>query len=93
MPAPLEPNRFVMVELCAGSARLSASFRDRGCQVFPFDNNCNMRRPCVTVFDLDLTQTDVWLVPMDLFTLEAVNYIHIGPPCGTSRAARNRPVP
>ena len=85
--------RLVMIEVCAGSARLSASFRDVGAVVFPFDNSRNRHVPCVTVFELDLTQLNAWQLLSDIIKTETVSYIHVAPPCGTASSARGRPIP
>ena len=85
--------KLVFIELCAGSARLSATFRHFKAHVHPIDSNRNRHKTFVTVFDFDLTQANAWLLLVELMEEIDPDYIHIAPPCGTASAARNRPLP
>ena len=86
-------NQLVFIEICAGSARLSATFRHFKAKVHPIDSNRNRHKPFVTVFDFDLTQKGAWTMLKELIDEIYPDYIHFAPPCGTSSAARERPLP
>ena len=73
----------MMIELCAGSAMLSYSFKLRKCMVLPFDNNRNKHTPKTTVFELDLTQDNAWSIIKDILNNEEIILLHVAPPCGT----------
>ena len=81
-----------MIELCAGCGQLSASFRDLGYQILPFDHSHNRHHTRVTVYELDLTGPDAYNILHDIILNCNVVYIHAAPPCGTASRARNRPI-
>lgn len=82
-----------VVEMCAGSAQLSASFKKIGAQSIPFDWKGNRHQTRVTVYQLDLTLPGAFDVLSELFSDSSIIYVHFAPPCGTSSKARNRPIP
>jgi hypothetical protein len=82
-----------VVEICAGSAQLSASFRKLGANTIPFDWKRNRHQTKVTVYQLDLTAPGAFDVLSGLFTEDGIIYVHFAPPCGTASKAREKPVP
>ena len=83
----------VFVELCAGSAKLSAAFRDVGFQVVAVDHKSNEHSQRVRCIEVDLSKPDAWSIISDMLSEDNIHHVHLGPPCGTASAARNRPVP
>ena len=82
----------IFLELCAGSAKLSAAVRSTGISVVPIDHKHNRHAPRCKLVQLDLAQPHAW--NQILFLLD--NYIvvacHIAPPCGTCSRARGIPM-
>eukprot|EP00435_Cladocopium_sp_Y103_P008239 s5288_g2.t1 len=82
----------VMVEICAGSAVLSAEAQKKGFQVFPIDHSHNRFRAAAAILVIDLAHPDSrQLLPM-LFETVRPSWCHMGLPCGTCSRARERPV-
>ena len=82
-----------VVEICAGSAQLSASFKRIGLNTLPFDWKGNRHRTKVTIYQLDLTLPGAFEVLSELLSDSGIIFVHFAPPCGTASKARNRPVP
>ena len=83
----------IFLELCAGSARLSAAVRSTGIPVVPIDHAHNRHAPRCKIVQLDLAQPHAWdqlIFLLDNFTVVAC---HIAPPCGTCSRARGIPLP
>ena len=81
-----------MVEICAGSAVLSARAQRCGFQVFPIDHSHNRFRAAASILVIDLAQPESrQLLPM-LFVSVRPSWCHMGLPCGTCSRARERPV-
>ena len=86
------PADLAVVELCAGCGQLSASFRDLGFQVVPFDHSKNRHHTRVAVYNLDLDSDNSSDILHDLICSSEVAYVHSAPPCGTASKARDRPI-
>eukprot|EP00435_Cladocopium_sp_Y103_P054377 s1612_g17.t1 len=81
-----------MVEICAGSAVLSAEAQKKGFQIFPIDHAHNRFRASAAILVIDLAHPDSrQLLPM-LFETVRPTWCHMGLPCGTCSHARERPV-
>jgi hypothetical protein len=91
---PFRPaSDYVVIELCAGSAKLSHTLRSRGFQVIPIDHSFNRHTSCVKCLDIDLTRSDAYDILCRIFASCNVIYIHMAPPCGTSTRAREKRIP
>ena len=88
-----KPDGLVMVELCAGCAQLSSSFKKIGFGTLPFDNAHNRRITRVAVFVLNLAEPGSFGILREIMLTETVVYVHMAPPCGTASRARGRPIP
>ena len=83
---------YIFLELCAGSAKLSAAVRSAGISVVPIDHKHNRHAPRCKLFQLDLSQPHAW--HQLVFLLDNYNVVacHIAPPCGTCSRARGIPM-
>ena len=83
---------YVFLELCAGSASLSAEVKKLGLEVFAFDHDSNRHQTKCKVISMDLSQ------PHAIDRISAMIHncvvlgVHIGPPCGTCSKARGIPM-
>ena len=82
----------VMVEVCAGSAVLSAEAQRQGFQIFPIDHSHNRFRAAATILVVDLAKPDSRKCLPHLFEAVKPQWCHMGLPCGTCSRARERPV-
>lgn len=81
------------VELCAGSAALSAEVRKAGFKIIPIDHSRNRRRTLATIASIDLaSETSRDLVLNMLRSLRPFA-VHFGLPCGTCSRARDKALP
>eukprot|EP00435_Cladocopium_sp_Y103_P032289 s357_g8.t1 len=87
-----DPQVAVMVEICAGSATLSAAAQRRGFQVFPIDHANNRFRAAAAILVVDLAHPDSRQLLPRLFAAVRPSWCHMGLPCGTCSRARERPV-
>ena len=78
------------LEICAGSAALSAALRSKGLRVLPVDHSKNRHRQRVSCMQLDITSVDAWAVIEHILLAEQLVYVHLAPPCGTATRARER---
>lgn len=81
------------VELCAGTAGLTAELLRAGFNAIAFDHQKNAHRlkaPCV---EADLSTAGGFLLVRDVLSSVAPFFLHAGPPCGTASRARERPIP
>ena len=85
-------SQLVVIELCAGSANLSAELRSLGFQVLPIDHKANIHKQKVRTILIDLSARGALQLVRNILDNANVIYCHMGPPCGTASAARNRPV-
>ena len=87
LPA-VRPQKLMFLELCCGSAGLSAAFRALGFQVLAVDHPGNRHVPLVHCVHLDLRLESSWGYLRRLVQARQVFLIHIAPPCGTASRAR-----
>ena len=78
----------VFIELCAGSALLSATARERGYSIMPIDWTCNKHRSFAHVVQLDLGKASTWSFVERIIECRRVIWVHVAPPCGTASRAR-----
>lgn len=81
------------IEVCCGSAGLSASLRKAGIQIFAVDHQANRHCTKVRPLVLDLTENGDQEVFKQLCNDTKPDYIHMGLPCGTCSRAREKPLP
>ena len=81
------------IELCAGSARVSAAMNEIGLQAIVIDWTCNRSQPEARCVLLDLTTESGQQAAWRILTMPGVAFIFAGPPCGTASRARGRRVP
>ena len=81
-----------MVEICAGSAVLSAEAQRRGFQVFPIDHSHNRFRAAAAILVVDMSSPDSRQLLPQLFEAVKPQWCHMGLPCGTCSRAREKPV-
>ena len=81
-----------MVEICAGSAVLSAEAQRRGFQVFPIDHSHNRFRAAAAILVIDIASPDSRQLLPQLFEAVKPQWCHMGLPCGTCSRAREKPV-
>ena len=88
----LFPQAPMVIEVFAGTARLSQTCQAVGFRTLAVDKSSQRSRFAI---HLDLTQPADVQALLDIITLEADNLdlVHLAPPCGTSSAARNKPIP
>ena len=80
-----------MIELCAGSARLTATLSALGFGTMAMDQKMNRHKQCHPTICLDLANEEtVNYLQSFLNTPGYVFYIHAAPPCGTCSRARER---
>ena len=82
----------IFLELCPGSAKLSAAVRKTGIAVVQVDHKHNRHTPRCKVTQLDLSQPHAWNQLMFLVENYTVVACHIAPPCGTCSRARGIPM-
>ena len=85
--------QLVFIELCAGSASLSAAAQESGYRVMPVDCKRNRHVPKCRIVQLDLATDHAWEVLMYIVQTCDVAAIHFAPPCGTCSKARGIPLP
>ena len=85
--------QLVFIELCAGSASLSAAAQKSGYRVMPVDCKRNRHVPKCRIVQLDLATDHAWEVLMYIVQTCDVAAIHFAPPCGTCSKARGIPLP
>ena len=93
LPEPTaEGKPCIFLELCAGSAKLSAAVRSTGIPVVPIDHKHNRHTPRCKLVQLDLSQPHAWQQLVFLLDNYDVLACHIAPPCGTCSRARGIPM-
>ena len=85
-------SEIVCLELCAGSARLTATLRAAGLDAVGFDNSQNRHNCLVQVTQLDLSTQDAKEVIEGILRVSPVAFVHLAPPCGTASRARDKPI-
>ena len=93
--APSQSNTYrpTSIEVCCGSAGLSASLRKAGIQVFPVDHHGNKHATKAKPVVLDLTLPKDQAVFKQLCYDSKPEFVHMGLPCGTCSRAREKPLP
>ena len=82
--------RAIFIELCAGSAKLSAACATKGMTALSIDHSSNRHRTRHHVKTLDLSDAQSWEILRDVCRNHQVIWVHIAPPCGTASRARER---
>ena len=82
-----------MVEIFAGTARLSRAFTKRDFRVSSVDHTTKRSTGLITILDLTKDEDLKFLLDFLKAELNVLVYIHLAPPCGTASAARGIPVP
>lgn len=85
--------QMVFIELCAGSAVLSAAAQRHGYRVLPVDCKRNRHKPRCRIISLDLAEDHAWEVLEYIVSTCDVAAVHLAPPCGTCSKARGIPMP
>ena len=93
LASKISVNELVILELCAGSANLSSEFRSLGFQVLPIDHKGNAHHQKVRTILIDLSAPTAFGLVQTILRAGNIYYVHMGPPCGTASAARNKAVP
>ena len=87
-PAPV-----VFLELCAGSAALSAAAQKCGFQVFPVDFHRNRFSPKCRILEVDMSHPEsAGLLNSMIHEMNPIA-CHMGLPCGTCSRAREQAIP
>ena len=83
----------LVVEIFAGTARLSRAFTKRDFRVSSVDHTTKRSTGLITILDLTKEEDLNFLLDFLKAELNVLVYIHLAPPCGTASAARGIPVP
>ena len=83
----------VVIEICSGSAGLSAALRRLGFQVFAIDHSANRHSPKVRTLVIDVSNSQQLELLESLLMFSKPCYVHLGLPCGTCSRAREKPMP
>ena len=86
--------RCIVLEVFAGSARLSKACRAQGLEAVAVDQTSS-RSEQFPIFQIDVTTTD-GVRKLEAFIeveTEAILHAHFAPSCGTASRARGRPIP
>ena len=83
----------VVIEICSGSAGLSAALRRLGFQVFAIDHSANRHSPKVRTLVIDVSNSQQLELLESLLMFSKPFYVHLGLPCGTCSRAREKPMP
>jgi hypothetical protein len=89
----MDSQDLLVIEICAGTARLTKTVRARGIRGLAVDKSKN--RTCGTdIMILDLTVEHDLNLLMQIISAEAARIVlvFISPPCGTASKARERPI-
>ena len=83
-----------VLEICAGSARLTKAAREQGFKGLAFDHS-DARSCGIEICNIDLTDPQQLQDLLEFITVEAprIVAIWIAPSCGTASRARERPLP
>ena len=84
------PEAPIFVEVCCGSALLSACASKMGFRILPIDFDGNKHRPFVHVVELDLRKKTTWDFLEHLVLTKRPFHFHAAPPCGPASRARDR---
>ena len=87
----VQPAEVLFVEVFCGAAGLSKAAQASGLSVMPIDRVSKTHS--VSVVCLDFTKPQDQRILFECLAFANVGAAHIAPPCGTSSAARERPLP
>ena len=79
-----------LVDVFAGSARLSRASRSLGWDVVALDWKCNRHTPTVPIVLLDLSSAEGQAALWAILQRPSVAHVHFGPPCGTFTLSSHR---
>ena len=82
-----------VLEVCAGSAKLSYTLMQRNMQVLAVDYDRNRHNSWVPVVIVDLSDAEQCLVLLELIESEVVDLLFLALPCGTCSRAREIAIP
>ena len=82
----------LVIELCAGSAKLSSACAKVGFTALAVDFSGNKHTTFHHVVYLDLRLSESWQLLRRLVDQHSTVWVHIAPPCGTASRARDRPL-
>ncbi|CAE7226871.1 unnamed protein product [Symbiodinium sp. CCMP2592] len=92
-PVPHTSLRPMAVELCAGSASLSAALRAAGFATLAVDHHWNTHSPQHSICQLDLSCPQQQELLLRWMRTQPLAHVHLGLPCGTCSRARERALP
>lgn len=81
------------IEICAGSAKLSAAARERGIRSVAVDHQANKHTTHHAISFYDLTSPKAQTNLMEALEGDIPGAIHVAPPCRTCSRAREKPFP
>lgn len=87
-PFVKQAGHVLILELCAGSAKLSFTLQRWGMRSVPIDHGRNRHQPWWPTTSLDLSDPIQCSVLMDAIVSDQVDVIFAAPPCGTCSKAR-----
>lgn len=82
----------ITLELCAGSAGVTAALCNRGFTGIGVDQARNPHRPKAACAKIDLASAQGQQIIMDFIAFSVVFFSWLGPPCGTASRAREIPL-
>ena len=82
-----------VMEICAGSANLSAAMQKVGFVAVAIDHKLNKHKPRIKCVDADLSSPKGQKLIEDMRRTKAFFLTSMSPPCGTASAARSIPIP
>jgi hypothetical protein len=83
----------ICLEICAGSGKLTVTFKKAGKQCIGIDNLRNKAATGKGFLTLDLTLPASQKIVLDKIAQGRVAFVWFAPPCGTASRARERPLP
>ena len=87
-------SEMLIVEIFAGTARLSRACRDLGFRIFPVDkSNARTKQMHLATYDLTLKEDVQALKEVLAREKDNILWAHFSPACGTCSRARERPLP
>lgn len=92
LAASTEWKDLLVVEIFAGTARLSRAFTKRDFRVSSVDHTSKRSTGLITILDLTKDEELNFLLDFLQAELNVLVYIDLAPPCGTASAARGIPV-
>ena len=81
------------VEICCGSARLTAALGQAGFEAQGVDHAANKHTPVGSVVVADLTLKAGVAALWEMLARQDLKFVHMAPPCGTASKARDIRLP